>query len=54
MNKEHDKARENILNDVDAATAPERMTQREALEWLDELASDIEARADAIREEIGE
>lgn len=52
MNDKHDAERERILRDIDRATEPAKMSQPEAYEWLQTLTSDLEARTEALAEEI--
>lgn len=54
MSDKHEAERERIMSDIDRATAPEKMSQAEAHEWLQHLVSDIECRTDALAEEMGE
>lgn len=41
-----------ILRDIDDASAPDQMTKSQALEWLEELITDLQSRCEALREEI--
>jgi len=41
-----------INSDIDRTTDAPNMTPQQALEFLEELASDVEARAEAIREDL--
>lgn len=43
--------RQRILDLVDEDTKPEKMSPREAIEHLEELSSDIDARIDALKAE---
>lgn len=43
--------REQILDEIDRATAPDVMDWREALEFLEELSTDLDGRIEALREE---
>lgn len=54
MNDKHDAERGRILQEIDRVTLPEKMSQPEAFEWLQSLTSDLEARMEALREEIRE
>lgn len=47
-------SRNEILKTIDTITAPGKMSQQEALDWLEKLVADIEGSIDALREEIGE
>jgi prefoldin subunit 5 len=42
----------NILLDIDDETKPVRMSKSEAIEFLEELHAGLEARIEALREEI--
>ena len=53
MDRKHQTALEEIENQIDAATAPARMSQPEAKEFLEELRDNLQARIDALNEEIG-
>lgn len=46
-----DPKREQILNEIDRATAPDVMGWREALQFLEELSADLDGRIEALREE---
>lgn len=46
-----DSEREAILEQIDRATAPGKMTWTEAKEFLEELATDIDGRIEALKEE---
>lgn len=46
--------RQEIMDTIDEATGPEAMTKAEALEFLEELATDIEGRIEALKEELRE
>lgn len=52
MASEHDAERERIMGEVDTAIAPGKMTKQEAVEWLEELTSDIDGRIMALQEEL--
>ncbi len=41
-----------ILDLVDEAIAPDQLSQASALEWLEDLISDLESRADALRDDL--
>lgn len=43
-----------ILRDIDLAIAPSKMTRRQAMEWLDELADAIDERVEALHDEIAD
>jgi len=45
--------REQIVREVDRATQPP-MTKADALEWLESLATEIECRIDALKEEMSD
>jgi hypothetical protein len=44
--------KEDILRRIDLATEPGKMSQQVALDWLEELGADLEARIEALREEM--
>lgn len=44
--------KDSILMRIDDATHPDAMTQEEALEFLEELSSDIEARIDGLKSDV--
>jgi hypothetical protein len=50
-----DKAKviEELRNAISAATAPEVMSQEDALEVLEEVAADVDGMIDALKVEIG-
>lgn len=45
---------EKLYTAIDAATAPDKMSQQEALNFLEELAAELEGRMDALRGEVGD
>jgi hypothetical protein len=47
-------SRENILAMIDKTTEPGVMTKAEALEFLELLESDIESRAECLKEEMAD
>ena len=46
-----DRQREQVLNKIDDITAPAVMGWKEAKTFLEELAADIDARIEALKEE---
>jgi hypothetical protein len=40
-----------ILDDIDEATVPDKMSWREAIEFLEELSADLDGRIETLREE---
>lgn len=47
-----DSSREGILEAIDAATHPDKMSKRDAKDWLEELYCDIQGRLDALVDEL--
>jgi hypothetical protein len=45
------KTREQILDDIDDATVPDKMSWQEAIQFLEELSSDLAGRIETLREE---
>lgn len=45
-------SRERVLAYVDEAIAPDNMTKSAALEWLEDLISELEVQADCLRDEL--
>lgn len=45
---------QDIIDDIDAATDPDRMTKKEAFEFLQRLSTEIESRMEALKEELRE
>lgn len=41
-----------ISKAIDDASGPDKMSKKEALEFLEEIASDLEGKIDALRGEI--
>lgn len=50
--KEWQKAKEQILKDLDEATEPDKMTSEEALDCLRDFIGDIEGRIDGLKDDI--
>lgn len=44
--------RDQILRLIDEATEPKAMSEQDALDWLEELAADIDGRIDALRDQM--
>ncbi len=51
MKKEHRKTKDEIMRAINEAI-PSKMSPQEALDFLDELASDIDGTCDGIRDDI--
>lgn len=47
-------SKESILHDIDAATAPGAMSQEEALEFLEDIASELEGRINGLKSDLEE
>lgn len=43
-----------VLDTIEVATEPSKMSKRDALEALESLIGEIQMRCDALREEMGE
>ena len=43
---------ENIINVIDDACAPEKMTKPEAVDFLEQIVTEIDLRIEALREEM--
>lgn len=43
-----------ILDQIGRITAPDEMSQREALDFMEELVSELEIRCEALRGEMGD
>lgn len=52
MDKRVRKQYDEILRAVDAMTEPGNMTQEQALDFMEELSSDVDARIDGLRDDI--
>ena len=52
MKKAHQKAKQDIMDQIHEVIEPSKMSPEEALEFLDELASDIEASQGGLRDDI--
>ncbi len=48
MTMDHDA----IMDAIDKATAPNKMTKAQALDFLEELADSVDSRCECLREEI--
>lgn len=53
MTKAHQKDLEHLKEQISTTIAPGRMSQKEALEFLEELINDLESQVEALRDEIG-
>lgn len=51
MARDSDEKRSEILEEIDSATAPGKMTWQEAKGFLEELVTDLEGRIEALKEE---
>lgn len=51
VERDADDKRAEIMEDVDSATAPGKMTWQEAKAFLEEMVTDLEARIEALKEE---
>jgi hypothetical protein len=52
MNDDHQHALDEISGDIDRATHPDNMSQEEALEFLEELQSNIEASIAGLKDDM--
>lgn len=44
--------KEQLLREIDKATDPHEMTPQEALEWLEDLAAEIEGRIAGLQDDM--
>ena len=52
MKAAHRKIKDSILEQINEAIEPGKMSQQEALDFLDEIISDLEGSCDGIRDDI--
>lgn len=52
--KEMEREKQDVLRRIDAFTEPSKMSKQDAANWLDELATELGYRTDALYEEMEE
>lgn len=52
MMESPEELREKVRNLIEAVTSPKKMTKREAIDFLEELSSDIDGMIDGLKDEI--